>query len=134
MPAISPGEPTIDTGHTAGTAPRIEFPRHLVLSLDERDAPFKIHVTLEQAPDTSGQRRATNGLAIAIMLAVICGAAVMTASAVLLFSVSDMARLAANIPAYMLYLPPIAATVLTFTAFLLGYLWQRQSSSSTDRN
>ena len=68
-----------------------------------------------------------SGIGMAILLAIVCGAAVLTASSVLLFSSSAISEAVANVPAMVLYVPPIAAAVLTSAAFLLGYLWNRQS-------
>ncbi|MCG8418931.1 MAG: globin domain-containing protein [Proteobacteria bacterium] len=105
-------------------------PRGMMIPVNSEDMTLNVRLiaTPQSMPGLVPERSLASGLAIAILLAVVCGATVMTATSIMLFSMADFAEIAGKVPTFALYALPLAATLLTFTAFMLGYLWSRRTA------
>lgn len=126
----------------AAHAPPAPAPRTIPLdvpqaiSLDvarDHDVPLHVHLTLDQPPAAAR----TSGLAMAILLAALCGAIMLAAASALITGTARAtghATMQAGIPTAALYILPLSTMAIAGASFLMGHLWGTRGTSVDGTN
>ena len=123
QPLAASGQAQIAQGLVVPVGEDMAIKVHLVMDPSVQLAP-KAQENEASNPDPASKKPASGGLGIALLLAIVCGTTVLIVSSIFL---PNLAEKIADTPTFMLYVPPLAAAVLTSSAFLLGYLWSRRN-------